>query len=238
MSAYERLTRLTAPERAWLHAAPVIGRALAGQITREIYVAFLTEAFHHVRHTVPLLMAVGARLPDRQRWLQREIVHYLEEELGHEQWILADIAAAGGDAEAARESAPAAATDALVAYAYDTAMRRNPAGFFGMVYVLESTSVQLALAAADGVQRALALPESACTYLRSHGRLDREHVRHLAGILERLDAAQDLPAVVACARAMYWLYGSLFRSLEPATAIARPGAQAAADPDTGRLACG
>lgn len=216
MKAYDTLVRATAADRAWLHTAPVIGEALAGRIDRERYLAFLAQAYHHVRHTVPLLMAVGARLEDRQRWLQKEIVHYLEEEVGHEQWILADIAAAGGDAEAVRASAPAVATDAMIAYAYDTATRRNPAGFFGMVHVLEGTSVELALAAAARIQSALGLPDAAFTYLRSHGTLDQQHVRHLAGIVERLDATLDLPAVIACARAMYWLYGSVFRSLEPA----------------------
>ena len=81
-------------------------RALAGDITRELYVAFLTQAYHHVRHTVPLLMAVGARLPERQPWLQKEILHYLEEEQGHDQWILDDIEAAGGDAAAAARARP------------------------------------------------------------------------------------------------------------------------------------
>lgn len=226
MQAFDTLTRSTAAERAWLQSAPVISDALAGRIDRERYLAFLGQAYHHVRHTVPLLMAVGARLEERQRWLQKEIVHYLEEEIGHEQWILADIEAAGGDPEVARRSNPWVATDAMIAYAWDTATRRNPAAFFGMVHVLEGTSVDLALAAAERVQATLRLPDRAFTYLRSHGTLDQEHVRHLAGIVERLDPSLDLPAVIDCARAMYWLYGSMFRSLGEAEIAA------------GRRACG
>ena len=214
MTAYESIARLTASEREYLHSAPVIRATLEGRITRELYLAFLTQAYHHVRHTVPLLMAVGARLDRAHRWLQKEIVHYLDEEVGHDQWILNDIAAAGGDAAAAAASAPAVETDAMVAYAYDVATRRNPVGFFGMVFVLEGTSVALALTAADRIQSALSLPDNAFTYLRSHGRLDQEHVQYLAGILERLDPVQDLPAVVDCARAIFWLYGSMFRALE------------------------
>lgn len=102
----------------------------------------------------------------------------------------------------------------MVAYAYDVAMRRNPVGFFGMVYVLEGTSTALALDAADRVQAALHLPDQAFRYLRSHGRLDQEHVEHLAGILARLDRPADQAAVIDCARAMFWLYGNVFRSLE------------------------
>jgi heme oxygenase len=102
----------------------------------------------------------------------------------------------------------------MVAYAYDTIERRNPAGFFGMVYVLEGTSVALALRAADRIEARLALPPRAFTYLRSHGQLDREHVQHLAGILERLDDTADRLAVLRCARTLFRLYGNVFRALE------------------------
>jgi pyrroloquinoline quinone (PQQ) biosynthesis protein C len=214
MNFHEQLARETSADRAFLLTAPVIQQCLSGDVTCELYVAFLTQAYHHVRHTVPLLMAVGSRLPDRHAWLRDSVLHYLEEETGHEQWILNDIAAAGGDREAAAASAPNVATEAMVAYAYDTVMRRNPIGFFGMVHVLEGTSVSLALQAADRIQSMLDLPTRAFTYLRSHGELDKEHINDLAVILERLTDPDDRAAVVSCARGIYWLYGQVFRSLE------------------------
>jgi pyrroloquinoline quinone (PQQ) biosynthesis protein C len=213
MSNFDQLTVATQSERAQLQNAPVIQRALAGDVTRELYLV-LEQAYHHVRHTVPLLMGVGVRLSERHHWLQKQLVHYVEEEVGHDEWILNDIDAAGGDASRVRASAPAVETDAMVAYAYDTVMRREPAGFFGMVFVLEGTSVALALNAASSIQRALALPDRAFSYLRSHGTLDQQHVGDLTSIVNRLDSERDLPAVVSCARAMYWLYGSVFRGLE------------------------
>ena len=214
MSFQEQLLRATAADREFLLSAPVIRRCLAGEVTPELYVAFLTEAYHHVRHTVPLLMAVGARLPDRHAWLRDPVLHYLEEETGHDEWILNDIAHAGGDRAAAAASAPAVATEAMVAYAYDTVMRRNPVGFFGMVHVLEGTSVSLAVQAADRIQHALGLPTRAFTYLRSHGELDKEHVNDLAAILARFTEADDREAVIRCARGIYWLYGQVFRGLD------------------------
>ena len=214
MNFHEQLARETSADRTFLLTAPVIQRCLSGDVTREQYVAFLTQAYHHVRHTVPLLMAVGSRLPDHHAWLRDSVLHYLEEETGHEQWILNDIAAAGGDREAAAASAPNIATEAMVAYAYDTVMRRNPIGFFGMVHVLEGTSVSLALQAADRIKSTLALPASAFTYLRSHGELDKEHINDLAAILERLTDPADRAAVVRCAKGIYWLYGEVFRSLD------------------------
>lgn len=220
MSFMQELTLATAADREWLLAAPVIRQALAGEFERPTYLAFLTEAYHHVRHTVPLLMAVGSRLGPRHAWLQKPILHYLEEEAGHEEWILNDIAAAGGDPGRARAAEPSLATSAMVAYAYDTVMRRNPVGFFGMVFVLEGTSVAVALAAADGIQSSLGLPQRAFTYLRSHGQLDQEHVGDLAGILERLDDPADRADILRCARGIYWLYGEMFRGLTaPAASV-------------------
>ena len=223
MTFHEQLARETAPDREFLLSAPVIQRALAGDVTRELYVAFLTQAYHHVRHTVPLLMAVGARVPDRHAWLREAILHYLEEEAGHDEWILNDIERAGGDRAAAAASEPAVATEAMVAYAYDTVMRRNPLGFFGMVHVLEGTSVALALNAAGRIQQAVGLPTNAFTYLKSHGELDQEHINDLAGILERFTDRHDRQAVIRCARGIYWLYGQMFRGLESAVPLMAAG---------------
>jgi hypothetical protein len=218
MHLYQQLQSETAADREFLLAAPAIQRALRGDVTLDLYLEFLTQAYHHVRHTVPLLMAVGSRLGERHGGLQPSILHYLEEEAGHEQWILDDIANAGGDRAAAAASTPSVATEAMVAYAYDTVMRRNPVGFFGMVHVLEGTSVALALNAADRIQSTLQLPANAFSYLRSHGRLDQEHVGDLEAILAGLTDAADRTAVIRCAKGIYWLYGHMFRELDAAVA--------------------
>jgi len=41
-----------------------------------------------------------------KRWLK-----YVREEYGHQEWVLDDIRACGGDAESVRHGAPALATD-------------------------------------------------------------------------------------------------------------------------------
>lgn len=213
MPFFEALQARTQAARAELFAVPVIRECLAGQVTRAQYLAFLGQAFHHVRHTVPLLMACGSRLPETHGWLQAAIAHYIGEETGHEEWILDDIRACGGDAEAVRRSAPAPATELMVAYVYDYVARRNPVGFFGMVHVLEGTSQALATRAAQAMRAGLGLPAEAFTYLASHGSLDEEHVRFFAGIMGRLDAPADREAVVHVANMVFRLYGDIFRSL-------------------------
>lgn len=213
MTFHARLLAETADARAGLVTLPILQRALAGAITRETYVAFLTQAYHHVRHTVPLLMACGARLPARLEWLRTAIGEYIEEEMGHQDWVLDDIAACGADREAAAASEPLLATELMVSYAYDTIARGNPVGFFGMVLVLEGTSVALATRAATSIETALGLPRSAFSYLLSHGDLDIEHVGFFESLMDRLDDPDDQAAVIRAARRFYVLYGDIFRAL-------------------------
>ena len=213
MSFHARLIEQTADARMGLLGTPIIQGCLRGEVSLPSYLAFLREAYHHVRHTVPLLRACKAALPPRNGWLGGPLDEYIEEEQGHDEWILDDIRACGGDAEAVRQGAPGHATEVMVAYAYDTIARRNPLGFFGMVHVLEGTSVSLALLAADQIQKPLQLPDAAFSYLRSHGTLDQEHTAHFALLMDQVENPDDQADIVHAARAFFRLYGDVFRSL-------------------------
>jgi pyrroloquinoline quinone (PQQ) biosynthesis protein C len=225
MTFHTRLLEQTAEAREGLLRAPIIQGTLRGEVSLPSYLAFLREAYHHVRHTVPLLLACRAALPARNQWLREPLAEYVVEEEGHDEWILNDIRACGGDADAVRRGAPGHATDVMVAYAYDTIARRNPLGFLGMVHVLEGTSVSLALLAAGQIQKPLALPDSAFSYLRSHGLLDREHTEHFAALMDRIDDPGDQADIVHAARAFFRLYGDVFRSL-PLPETQRPAVAA------------
>ena len=212
MSFYELLVRSTASEREALVGVPQLRAGLAGQISREAYVDYLTQAFHHVRHTVPLLRLARERMLHDQR-LAAALDTYIEEESGHEHWVLADIAAAGGDAEDARLSEPHAATSAMVMRAYESVGRGNPASMFGMVFVLEGTSVAMASQGAAAIQASLGLPPTAFTYLNSHGALDQEHLRFFAGLMDGITDPADQTAIVQMAREMFGRFADLFRSI-------------------------
>ena len=212
MSFYESLLTQTQAEREYLLGAPIIQQAMSGQVALHSYIAFLTEAYHHVKHTVPLLMACGARLPERLEWLREAIAEYIDEEYGHQEWVLNDIAACGADKEAVRNGTPRLPTELMVAYVYDRIARHNPVSFFGMVNVLEGTSIALATQAARIIQDRLQLPSQAFSYLNSHGSLDLEHIEFFKKLINRLDN-DDKAAVVHTAKVVYRLYGDMFRSL-------------------------
>jgi len=213
MNFFDQLQTETEQQRAELFSAPIIGRALKGDVTTDDYIAFLSQAYHHVKHTVPLLMATGSRLPEDLEWLRVAVGEYIEEETGHQEWVLNDIAACGANKEQVRRSKPNLATEVMVSYAYDTVHRINPLGFFGMVHVLEGTSVSLADNAANNIRSALSLPKDAFSYLYSHGSLDQDHVEFFKGLMNRIDRPEDQAQIIHSTRVFYKLYGDIFRSL-------------------------
>jgi pyrroloquinoline quinone (PQQ) biosynthesis protein C len=209
---FEKLCQETQAEQLDLVSIPIIGQALEGKILLENYIEFLTQAYHHVKHTVPLMMLTGSRIKQPEEWLRVLMVEYIEEEIGHEQWILNDIAACGGDKQAAANSEPSFATELMVSYAYDSINRIDPLCFFGMVHVLEGTSVQLATNAANKIKESLNLPKKAFSYLISHGDLDQDHQKFFEELVNRLDDAQIAIVIKSCKR-FYQLYGDIFRGI-------------------------
>ncbi|MET0050416.1 MAG: iron-containing redox enzyme family protein [Candidatus Thiodiazotropha sp.] len=210
---FNRLLAETEQEREALLCIPFVEHGWRGELSLQSYIAFLTQAYHHVKHTTPLLMACGARIPAEKEWLRDAMAHYIEEELGHQEWILNDIRVCGGDAEAVRRGEPDIPAEVMCAYAYDLIQRRNPVGFLGMVLVLEGTSIKLATEAAKNTRLSLDLPDSAFSYLTSHGALDISHMDFYASLINRLEDADDQRFVIHCAKRFYKLYGDIFRAL-------------------------
>jgi long-chain acyl-CoA synthetase len=217
-SFFETLVMETAPQQGYLVATEQIQRGLAGDISREAYLEYLAEAYHHVQHTVPLMQLVKSRLPEGREWLHQALDDYIAEESGHEEWILDDIRNAGGDADAVRRSRPKMATEFMVSYAYDFVNRVNPVGFFGMVFVLEGTSTKLATAGAEALMRSLELNADCFRYLTSHGSLDLEHMNFFRDLMGRIGHPEDKKAIIHMAQRMFILFANVFRSipLEPA----------------------
>ncbi|KFZ28783.1 long-chain fatty acid--CoA ligase [Pseudidiomarina atlantica] len=213
MGFFQQLCEQTQTEQRYLLSAPVIQQALDGSISIPLYQAFLTQAYHHVKHTVPLLMRAGSRMQQQDEWLRKAIIEYINEEYGHERWILNDIKATGADPQQVAEGQPHTATEAMVALVYQAIDSVHPAAFFGMAHVLEGTSVQLATRAAGQIKASLGLPTSAFSYLLSHGDLDIEHVKFFEDLMDKVTDPAAQRAIIQTAKHVYRLYGDMFRAL-------------------------
>lgn len=214
---FEQLKSQTEAARQEMLQAEVFKACQQGHIDCNAYRAFLTQAYHHVKHTVPLLMACGGRLDASHEPLRAALGHYIEEETGHHEWILDDIRHLGFDAEAVRENRGEGKVDwpieLMVAYLYHQIDRGNPMALLGMVWVLEGTSVSVGGAMADLIRHQLNLPEEAVTYLRSHSILDEDHIQFFENVVNQIEDPLDQAAIVASARQVFHLYGEMLRRL-------------------------
>ncbi|MFO8142118.1 MAG: AMP-binding protein [Marinobacter sp.] len=213
MAFFDRLQSETAQARAHVTDAPVVDAIRDGRFSLEGYTWFLTQAYHHVKHTVPLMMACGGRLPERLEDVRKALVEYIDEEYGHHEWILNDLEACSEDKTAIRQGQPDTSIELMVAYLYDRIQRGNPAAFFGMVQVLEGTSVELATPLAAAIQKQLGLPEEAFSYLYSHGALDQDHFEFFRNLMNSITDPDDQQAIIDSARMVYRLYGDMLHNI-------------------------
>src|SRR6202163_1531812 len=155
MSFYEQLVAETADSRDAFLSIPLVRATIRNGASRSLYLDFLTEAYHHVRHTFPLLALAASRTSDER--YQDALVEYMEEERGHEKWILDDIRTVGGNPDAVRTGTPGVPCQIMVGYAYYAIERISPYAFLGSVHVLEGMSVLLADKLADAMKKSLGL---------------------------------------------------------------------------------
>ncbi len=213
---FQSLLAATHQDRQRFQSIPVITEAVVHGVGRDLYLSFLNSAYHHVRYTVPLLQtALAACGPDDQA-MAAGLRAYIAEETGHEEWILDDIAALGGDAQATRQGRPPLPVRVLVAHAFHLIAEEGPYALLGMVHVLEGMSVALAINAAQSIRSRLAQSDGAgFSYLTSHGALDVDHVDSFAHLLDAVDTPDRRRTVIAAAHEFYELYGNVFRALTP-----------------------
>ncbi|MDW6005087.1 TenA family transcriptional regulator [Vibrio mangrovi] len=214
---FAKLQEATQPARQAMLSAPIIAACGQGDITLNQYQAFLTQAYHHVKHTVPLLMACGARLGEDKEWLRTAIAEYIEEEIGHHEWILNDIRACDGAADDVRQNqndgAVCTAIELMVAYLYHQIDRGNPLALFGMVWVLEGTSVGIGGQVAQQVKQTLDLPDNALTYLTSHSELDQDHIQFFARLMAQITDPDEQQVIIRSANMVFQLYGQMLQTL-------------------------
>jgi pyrroloquinoline quinone (PQQ) biosynthesis protein C len=212
MSFYERLTSETSADRDAFLTIPLVQHALKSGAPRGLYLSFLGEAYHHVKHTFPLLALAASRTTDER--YQDALVEYMKEERGHENWILDDICALGGNADAVREQGPGMACRIMVGYAYYAIEHISPYAMLGSVHVLEGLSVMFADRLADVMKTSLGLSgDVGFSYLRSHGSLDIEHVAFFRTLVDGFDQPEAQRVIIENSKIFYRLYGGIFRDL-------------------------
>ena len=167
---------------------------VANGLPLERYRKLLLELYHVVWHFNPVCAAAASRVGDAHKQVRYFLYDHMNEEQGHEQWVVNDLDAMGVKAEQVLAYKPTEFMLALNGYNYWAADRRHPCSVLGMLYALE------VVASVYGGQMTAAISESlllqgdrGISFISSHATLDAEHMADLRVILNTLDddAAKD-----------------------------------------------
>jgi pyrroloquinoline quinone (PQQ) biosynthesis protein C len=179
---------------------PVVVDAVAQGVSRERYQRLLLELYHVVWHFNPICAAAASRIGDDEREVRYFLYEHMQEESGHERWVLNDLQAVGVAPELTHQHVPSGDTLALNGYNYWAAERRHPCSALGMLYTLEVISSVYGGPFAAAIKESLFLDgEQGISFIGSHATLDSEHMAELREVINKVQTPAAREAVVESA---------------------------------------
>ena len=223
MSFFITLVETTDASRREVESIPKVHAMVHHGLTLAEYRAFLHDLYHIVWHFCPVMSAAASRCGDTFKRVRYELYERIEEEKGHEDWVLEDIEALGGDVEAARGTLPSAPAQAMIAFNYFAAERVHPCSALGMLYMLEVVASVYGGRVSDSIARALGREVDAggFKFLSSHATLDVDHMAKLNQLVKTIDDPVAQDAIINATRVNFHQFGSLFGEGGFAALIAR-----------------
>jgi pyrroloquinoline quinone (PQQ) biosynthesis protein C len=193
---------------------PAILDAISHGMSASRYRQLLLELYHVVWHFNPICAAAASRLPDTHRDIRYFLYDHMHEESGHEQWVIADLAAIGTPRKDIDVHQPSIHTLTLTAYNYWAADRRHPAAVLGMMYALEVIASVYGGPFSSSIKEALLLEDDRGTsFLSSHATMDVEHMVHLKEVLNTVADDTTRAAVVESTKVNFHHITRVFQAL-------------------------
>ena len=193
---------------------PVVLDAVANGMPVERYRALLLELYHVVWHFNPVCAAAASRMPDTHRQIRYHLYEHMHEELGHEEWVMNDLAAVGVPREQVLAHAPSPFTLALNGYNYWAADRRHPCSALGMLYALEVIASVYGGPFASAIKESLLLEgEQGISFIGSHATMDAEHMAELRKVLETVRDDEAKEAVVEATLMNFHHFTRMFETI-------------------------
>lgn len=212
MSFFITLIETTDASRRDLESNPKIHSMIHHGLSLAEYRAFLHDLYHIVWHFCPIMAAAASRCDDRFRTVRYELYERIEEEKSHEEWVLDDIQATGGDVAAAHTRPPSAPVQSMIAFNYWSAERQHPCSVLGMLYQLEVISSVYGGRVAGAIAKATGREVDAggFRFLTSHASMDQDHMAKLNKLVKTIDDPGAQAAIVNSTRVNFHQFGQLF----------------------------
>ena len=148
------------------------------------YQNLLLELYHLVWHFNPTTAAAASRVSDQHRHVRYFLFEHMNEEKGHEEWVMNDLEVVGVTPQKTRAYAPSVHMLALNGYNYWAADRRHPLSVLGMLYALEVIASVYGGPMTAAIKESLLLEgDRGITFINSHATLDAQHMADLRVIL-------------------------------------------------------
>jgi Iron-containing redox enzyme len=167
---------------------------------RELWPEYLVVQHQIIRATVPLTEAALKQtraLPGDDPLaapLAEYLVEHVDEERGHDETLLDDLAVLGVDREDVIERMPSPAVAALVGSQYYWLLHHHPVTFLGFVGVMEGYPPPAELV--ELLIERTGFPREAFGTFAEHGELDPGHRDHLDRTLDALPLAPEHEAAI------------------------------------------
>jgi pyrroloquinoline quinone (PQQ) biosynthesis protein C len=222
MSFFITLVESSDVQRRAIETAPRVQAMMKKGLTLPEYRAFLRDLYHIVWHFCPIMAVAAARCDDALRNIRYELYERIEEEKGHEDWVLEDIVSVGGERNA-RAAAPSAPVQAMIGYNYYAAERVHPCAVLGMLYVLEVIASVYGGKVADSIARAIGRDpgKGGFRFLSSHATMDADHMAKLNVLLKTIGDPAAQAAIIDSTRVNFHQFGQLFADEGFASHLAR-----------------
>ena len=211
-SFFITLLETTDLSRREFEAIPRMNSMLARGLTLSEYRAFLHDLYHVVWHFVPIIAAAASRIPDQFKQVRAELYDRIQEERGHELWVLEDVEAVGGLVDRVRNQAPSAPMQCMIAYNYYCAERGHPCSVLGMLYSLEVIASAYAMTLAQSIAKAIGRDVDApgFKFLLSHSAMDQDHVAKLNVLMKTIDDPAGQEAAISATQVNFYQFGRVF----------------------------
>jgi pyrroloquinoline quinone (PQQ) biosynthesis protein C len=212
MSFFITLVENSDASRRSIEASPRVHAMMHKGLALPEYLAFLRDLYHIVWHFCPIMAAAASRCDDSLRTVRYELYERIEEEKGHEDWVLQDISALGGATGGKDVAAPSAPVRAMIGFNYYGVERVHPCSVLGMLYVLEVVASVYGGKATDSIARAIGRDpgKGGFRFLSSHATMDVDHMAKLNVLLKKIDQPAAQAAVISSAQVNFHQFGQLF----------------------------
>ena len=212
MSFFLTLIESTDLRRRELEAVPKMHTMVHQGLTLPEYRAFLHDLYHIVWHFCPIMATAASRCGDDFKHVRYDLYERIEEEQGHEDWVLEDIQAVGGDVEATRAKAPSAPVQAMIAFNYYSAERTHPCSVMGMLYMLEVVASVYGGRVSESIARSIGrdVDSGGFKFLSSHATMDADHVAQMNILVKTITDPAAQQAIINSTQVNFYQFAQMF----------------------------